>query len=30
VRVSFIWKLRDGRVSSYEQFHDPALANAFR
>ena len=29
-RWAFIWKLRDGRVSSYEQFHDPALANAFR
>lgn len=26
----FIWKLRDGRVYSYEQFHDPALADAFR
>ena len=26
----FIWKLRDGRVTSYEQFHDPALADAFR
>jgi len=29
-RWAFIWKFRDGRVSSYEQFHDPALANAFR
>ena len=26
----FIWKLRDGRVTSYEQFHDSALADAFR
>jgi ketosteroid isomerase-like protein len=26
----FIWKLRDGRVYSYEQFHDPAVAEAFR
>jgi ketosteroid isomerase-like protein len=26
----FIWKLRDGRVYSYEQFHDPALTEAFR
>ena len=26
----FIWKLGDGRVTSYEQFHDPALADAFR
>jgi len=26
----FIWKLRDGKVTSYEQFHDPALADAFR
>jgi ketosteroid isomerase-like protein len=26
----FIWKLRDGRVFDYEQFHDPALAAAFR
>jgi hypothetical protein len=25
----FIWKLRDGKVVSYEQFHDPALASAF-
>jgi hypothetical protein len=29
-RWVFIWKLREGRVYSYEQFHDPALANAFR
>jgi ketosteroid isomerase-like protein len=26
----FIWKVRDGKVASYEQFHDPALADAFR
>ena len=26
----FIWKFRDGRVCSYEQFHDPAIADAFR
>ena len=26
----FIWKLRDGKVASYEQFHDPALTEAFR
>ena len=26
----FVWKLRGGKVSSYEQFHDPALAAAFR
>ena len=25
----FIWKLRDGKVVSYEQFHDPAFAAAF-
>jgi len=29
-RWAFIWKLREGRVCSYEQFHDPALAAAFR
>jgi uncharacterized protein len=29
-RWVFIWKLRDGRVTSYEQFHDPTLAAAFR
>lgn len=29
-RWVFIWKFQDGRVSSYEQFHDPALAAAFR
>ncbi|MCE9622694.1 MAG: nuclear transport factor 2 family protein [Actinomycetia bacterium] len=26
----FIWKFRGGKVCSYEQFHDGALANAFR
>ena len=26
----FIWKLRDGKVASYQRFHDPALADAFR
>ena len=26
----FIWKLRNGKVTSYEQFHDPALTEAFR
>ena len=26
----FIWKLHDGVVTSYEQFHDPAAADAFR
>ena len=29
-RWVFIWKLREGRVCSYEQFHDPAIAAAFR
>jgi ketosteroid isomerase-like protein len=29
-RWVFIWKFREGKVSSYEQFHDPALAEAFR
>lgn len=29
-RFAFIWKLRDGKVYSYEQFHDPAVAEAFR
>lgn len=28
-RWVFLWKFRDGRVESYEQFHDPALAAAF-
>lgn len=26
----FVWRLRDGRVYSYEQFHDYKLAEAFR
>ncbi len=26
----FIWKIRDGLVASYEQFHDPKIADAFR
>jgi ketosteroid isomerase-like protein len=26
----FIWKFRDGRISSYEQFHDPAIVEVFR
>lgn len=29
-RWVFIWKLRDGKVCSYEQFHEPALADGFR
>lgn len=29
-RWVFIWKFREGRVYDYEQFHDPALAAAFR
>ena len=29
-RWVFLWKLREGKVYSYEQFHDPALAAAFR
>ena len=28
-RWAFIWKFRGGKISSYEQFHDPALAAAF-
>jgi ketosteroid isomerase-like protein len=27
---AFIWKFREGKVCSYEQYHDPALAEAFR
>lgn len=27
---AFVWKFRDGKVASYEQFHDPAIAEAFR
>jgi len=26
----YVWTLRDGKVSSYEQFNDTALASAFR
>jgi ketosteroid isomerase-like protein len=26
----FIWKFREGRVQSYEQFHDPSIAEVFR
>ena len=29
-RWAFIWRLRDGQICAYEQFHDPALAQAFR
>jgi len=29
-RWIFVWKFRDGKICSYEQFHDPALADAFR
>lgn len=31
-RWAFVWKIdiNSGKVTSYEQFHDPALANAFR
>jgi ketosteroid isomerase-like protein len=29
-RWVFIWKFREGKICSYEQFHDPALAAAFR
>lgn len=29
-RWVFVWKFSDGRVSSYEQFHDPAIVAAFR
>ena len=29
-RWVFIWKFRDAKICSYEQFHDPALAAAFR
>ena len=29
-RWVFIWKFRNGKVYSYEQFHDGALAAAFR
>jgi ketosteroid isomerase-like protein len=26
----FVWKLRDGKIYSYEQFHEPAIAEIFR
>ena len=26
----FVWKLRDGKVCSYEQFHDASVAEIFR
>lgn len=26
----FVWKFDGGRVTSYEQFHEPALADAFK
>ena len=29
-RWVFLWKFRNGKVCSYEQFHDPAMAAAFR
>lgn len=29
-RWVFIWKFSGGRVSSYEQFHDPAIAGIFQ
>ena len=29
-RWIFVWKFRDGMVSSYEQFHDEYIADAFR
>lgn len=29
-RWIFVWKFRDGKVTSYEQFHDGALASGFR
>jgi len=29
-RWAFVWKLRAGKVYSYEQFHDPGLAAAFQ
>ena len=29
-RWVFIWKFLDAKICSYEQFHDPALAAAFR
>ncbi|HEY5812354.1 MAG TPA: nuclear transport factor 2 family protein, partial [Terrimicrobiaceae bacterium] len=29
-RWVFIWKFREGKICSFEQFHDPAIAAAFR
>ena len=29
-RWVFIWRFRDGKVSSYEQFHDNKIAETFR
>jgi uncharacterized protein len=29
-RWVFVWRFREGQVSAYEQFHDPAIAAAFR
>ena len=29
-RWVFIWRLKDGKVSSYEQFHDVRIADVFR
>ncbi len=29
-RWAFIWKCREGKICSYEQFHDPAITAAFR
>jgi ketosteroid isomerase-like protein len=26
----FVWKLREGRIASYEQFHAPEISAAFR
>jgi ketosteroid isomerase-like protein len=26
----FVWKFNDGKLESYEQFHDPAIADIFR
>lgn len=30
MRWVFIWKISDGRVSSYEQYHEPKFADLFR
>lgn len=30
LRFAFIWKFRDAKVCSYEQFHGPELEAAFR